>query len=69
MKTCVKKIAIGEKKKRPRPSFGPTFLFLAVAAGILYYVWTQPVALELKRGIDVLIRPIRDVIDGLLSID
>ena len=69
MKTRVKKIAIGEKKKRPRSSFRPTFLFLAVAAGILYYVWTQPVSLELKRGIDDLIRPIRDVIDGLLSID
>jgi hypothetical protein len=58
----------GSKKSAPR-SMMPTFLFVLVACGVAYYVWTQPVGLELKRAIQVVTGPVQQIINDLLTVE
>jgi hypothetical protein len=69
MATKAKKIDIGKTKKGTRRSLLPTFLFIVIACGAGYYVWTEPVGLELRQAIYTVIGPIEQVIQDVLTVD
>ena len=69
MATKVKKIDIGRTKKPAPRSHLPTFLFLVILGGVGYYVWTQPVGLEIKQALYSVIGPIEQAIHDLLTVD
>lgn len=68
MATKGKKIDIGKTKKGARRSALPIFLFLLILCGVGYYVWTQPVGLEIRRALYSVIGPVEQVIDDLLTV-
>lgn len=68
MATKVKKINIGKTKKGARRSLLPMFLFLVIACGVGYYVWTQPVGLEIRQALFRVIGPIEQLIQDLLTV-
>ncbi|MDA1312778.1 MAG: hypothetical protein O2968_05535 [Acidobacteria bacterium] len=65
MKATVKKIDLGQKKKKGQSGLYPVLFFIVVAGIIAYYVKDQPVALELRDAVDRLIGPIRGTIDEM----
>ena len=69
MATKRKRIDSGRTRKGPRPSPWPTLVFLLVAGGAGYYIWTEPVALELKQAIQTVTGPVERIITDLLNIE
>lgn len=64
-----RQIDIGRTKKGPRPSPWPTLVFLLVAGGVGYYIWTEPIGLELKQAIQTVTGPVERIITDLLNVE